>query len=84
MSMNKGKKIGAAAALAAMFAGGSVSAIDVKSTIVGSLATVLGLGIANVGFNKSPWNPLKKALGAEGGLWEKFTNKANNPKDGKS
>ena len=75
MSINKSKKVAAASALAAMFAGGSVSGLDFKSAIGGSLAAALGLGIADVGFNKNPWNPLKKAMGADEGLWKKWTTK---------
>jgi len=84
MSMNKVKKIGAAAALASVFASGSMSAIDFKSAIGGSIVTLLALGIADVGLDKSPWNPLKKAMGADKGLWNKFTNKTDTDANKKS
>lgn len=73
MSMNKGKKIGAAAALAAMFAGGSVSGSNFRGAILGAFGTGIGLGILDAGFNISPWNLIKEKAGAPEGLWKKLT-----------
>lgn len=81
--MNKNiKKIGAASVLAALVAGSSASALDIKSALLGAGAVVGVLAVSDVGFGKSPSNFAKEKLNAPQGLWAKYANRNNAPAQG--